>query len=66
MDNSSITEELPLVQQRQLDTPGDALNSSAGKQHDEKAPYATRLRVILLLSIACWIVIAIGVAWLVD
>ena len=65
MDNSSATEELPLVQQRQLDTPGDALNSLAVEQN-EKAPYATRLRVILLLSIVCWLVVAGVIALLID
>ena len=65
MDNSSATEELPLMQQRQLDNPGDALNSLAGEQN-EKAPYATRLRVILLLSIVCWLVVAGVIALLID
>jgi hypothetical protein len=36
---------------------------SSSLQSPDRAPYATRLRVVLALSLLLWAIIALAVAW---
>jgi hypothetical protein len=37
--------------------------SSSSEQFADRAPYATRLRVVLSLSLLLWAIIALAIAW---
>jgi len=69
-DNSSVVESRTVEQQRQEEPPPQGADEEEGGReaavtHDERAPYAVRLRVILALSLGCWAVLALAIIWLV-
>ncbi|HEX8841597.1 MAG TPA: hypothetical protein VF757_04785 [Sphingomicrobium sp.] len=69
-DSSSVVESRTVEQQRQEEPPPEVTNQEEGgpeaaATHEERAPYAVRLRVILALSLACWAILALAIIWLV-
>ena len=70
-DSSSVVESRTVEQQRQEDPPPERADEEEGEYavamtHDERAPYAVRVRVILALSLACWALLALVIVWLVK
>ena len=69
-DSSSVVESSTVEQQRQEEPPPEVTNEEEGGReaaatHEDRAPYAVRLRVILALSLASWAVVALVIIWVV-
>jgi len=61
----ATVDQLPHQQEQPQDgRDPDTADSWAGTEITDRAPFATRVRVILLLSLICWGFVVLAIAWL--
>lgn len=61
----NFIDELPKRREgtEEVDT-GPACEISVAAESERRAPYAVRLRMVLALSLFCWVIIIVSVVWI--